>query len=116
MAWKQLGVEGRLVKWDVEGAGVQGAFQGIGEGKFGPLGSVQAEDGQVFSFPVPTALGTKLADLKPGQVVRIKYLGTVTSATGRDYKNFSVELWQPEGEQEPAPPAPPEPAAEEAPF
>ncbi len=118
MAWKTVGgVKGDLQKWEEPGTTVEGVFKGTWAGQHGPLGAVDTQDGRTLTFPVPTALQTQLQTVQAGQLVRLTYLGTVKSGAGRDYKNFSTELWTPEdeGQQLPLEQGPGDPE-EDAPF
>lgn len=99
MGYRPVGISGELVKWDRDGTAVEGTWKGSRQGQYGELGTVDALDGRVLSFPLTTALQSKLALVKEGARVRITFLGMRRSGEGKDYKDFSVEEWEDEAQQ-----------------
>lgn len=93
--WTQVG-QGQLSKWTEPGQALEGVYQGTSPGKFGDLGTVQQDDGQRISFPIHTALATRLGQVKVGAEVRIEYVGKRQSKGGQEYKDFNVFVASPE--------------------
>ena len=86
--WRRVG-EGQFHKWETAGDEVQGVWRGAHEGRFGPLGTLEAVDA-VITFPLPAALRTRLQHVKEGVEVLIRYTGLQTSKAGREFKGFEV--------------------------
>ena len=101
--WRRIG-EGQFHKWETPGDELEGLWRGAHDGRFGPLGTVEAPAG-LFTFPLPTALRDRLQRVREGAEVLIRYTGLQTSKAGRVFKGFEVfvaggEAW---GEAVPAP-------------
>src|SRR5262245_18566275 len=86
--WRRVG-EGQFHKWETPGDEVQGVWRGAHEGRFGPLGTLEAADA-VITFPMPAALRARLQHVKEGVEVLIRYVGLQTSKAGREFKAFEV--------------------------
>ncbi len=86
--WRQLG-QGAFQKWDTVGMKITGRWVGKHDGQFGPLGSVETDEGKV-TFPLHTAL-LDLDGLPEGTEVAITYLGMKMSKKGKEFKNFSLQ-------------------------
>jgi hypothetical protein len=86
--WRQIG-QGRFHKWDSPGDELEGTWQGSHEGRFGPLGMVEATEGLV-SFPLHAALLQRLRHVRIGAEVLLRYTGPQTSKAGRLFKGFEV--------------------------
>ena len=86
--WRRVG-EGQFHKWETPGNEVQGVWRGAHEGRFGPLGTLEAVDA-VITFPMPAALRARLQHVKEGVEVLIRYTGLQTSKAGREFKGFEV--------------------------
>ena len=86
--WRQIG-QGRFHKWDSPGDELEGTWQGSYEGRFGPLGSVEATEG-LISFPLHAALLERLRHVRIGAEVLLRYTGPQTSKAGRLFKGFEV--------------------------
>lgn len=48
-------------KWETPGQELEGTWQGMHEGRFGALGTLEAADGRL-TFPLPVALRDRLAE------------------------------------------------------
>ena len=59
--WRQVG-QGQFQKWETPGQELEGTWQGIHEGRFGPLGTLEAAEGRL-TFPLPVALRDRLAQV-----------------------------------------------------
>src|SRR5262249_46152484 len=86
--WRRIG-EGEFHKWETPGDELQGVWRGAHEGRFGPLGTLEAADG-VFTFPLPAALRDRMRRVGEGVEVLIRYTGLQTSNAGRQFKTFDV--------------------------
>jgi hypothetical protein len=86
--WRQIG-QGRFHKWDSPGDELEGTWQGSHEGRFGPLGTVEATEGRI-SFPLHAALLERLRHVRIGAEVLLRYTGPQTSKAGRLFKGFEV--------------------------
>ena len=86
--WRQIG-QGRFHKWDSPGEELEGTWQGSHEGRFGPLGTVEATEG-LISFPLHAALLQRLRQVRIGAQVLLRYTGPQTSKAGRLFKGFEV--------------------------
>ena len=87
--WREIG-QGQFQKWTEKGQALEGRYRGVKPGRFGDLGIVETDQG-TMTFPIHTALATKLGAVKLGAEVRIEYLGKVTNKDGsREYKDFFV--------------------------
>jgi hypothetical protein len=97
--WRQLG-QGQFHKWETAGQELEGIWQGIHDGRFGPLGTLEAADGRL-TFPLPAALRDRLMQVKLGALVLVRYTGLQTSTAGRTFKGFEVFVAEPDGGGEP---------------
>jgi hypothetical protein len=68
--WRQFG-QGQFQKWEASGQELEGLWQGIHEGRFGPLGTLDTADGR-FTFPLPVALRERLGQVRPGLLVLVR--------------------------------------------
>ena len=96
--WRQLG-QGQFHKWETPGQEFEGTWQGIHDGRFGPLGTLETAEGQL-TFPLPVALRDRLAQVRPEALVRIRYTGLQTSSAGRTFKGFEVFVAEQDGRGE----------------
>jgi hypothetical protein len=71
-------------------------WQGMHEGRFGALGTLETSDGR-FTFPLPVALRERLAQVRTGALVLIRYIGLQTSSAGRIFKGFEVFVAEHDG-------------------
>ena len=88
--WDMAGVtvEGRIV--DLRWVDIKGVDSALGnELASSPRYTVELE-GIRTAFSAPMQVAETLADMPMGVYVRITYLGEVTSANGRRYKNFEI--------------------------
>src|ERR1700737_196438 len=102
--WRQIG-QGQFHKWEAPGQELEGTWQGIHEGRFGPLGTLETADGR-FTFPLPVALRDRLAQVRADALVLVRYTGLQTSAAGRPFKGFDVFVAERGGWREPMTPMP----------
>ncbi len=102
--WRQVG-QGQFYKWETPGQELEGTWQGIHEGRFGPLGTLDTGAGRL-TFPLPVALRERLAQVRPGAFVLVRYTGLQTSNAGRIFKGFGVFVAEPDGWGEPMTPIP----------
>ena len=102
--WRQVG-QGQFNKWEAPGQELEGRWQGIHEGRFGPLGALEAPGGRL-TFPLPVALRGRLAQVPPGALVLLRYTGLQTSNAGRTFKGFEVFVAEQDGWAEPMTPLP----------
>ncbi len=102
--WRQVG-QGQFKKWETPGQEVEGTWQGVHEGRFGPLGTLET-DGGSLTFPLPVALRERLAKVSTGALVRLRYIGLQTSNAGRTFKGFEVFVAEQDGWGEPVTPMP----------
>ena len=102
--WRRVG-QGQFQKWEASGQELEGLWQGIHEGRFGPLGTVDTADGR-FTFPLPVALRERLGQVRPGLLVLVRYTGLQTSNAGRTFKGFEVFVAEQDGWGEPVTPMP----------
>ena len=86
--WRQVG-QGQFHKWDTPGDELEGTWQGSHEGRFGPLGTLEAAEG-LISFPLHAALLDRLRHVRIGAEVLLRYTGPQTSKAGRLFKGFEV--------------------------
>jgi hypothetical protein len=86
--WRQVG-QGQFHKWDTPGDKLEGTWQGSHDGRFGPLGTLEAAEG-LISFPLHAALLDRLRHVRIGAEVLLRYTGPQTSKTGRLFKGFEV--------------------------
>ncbi len=70
--WRQVG-QGQFKKWETPGQELEGRWQGVHEGRFGPLGTLET-DGGSLTFPLPVALRERLAQVSTGALVRLPLL------------------------------------------
>jgi hypothetical protein len=102
--WRQVG-QGQFQKWEMSGQELEGTWQGIHEGRFGPLGTIETADGR-FTFPLPVALRDRLAQVRLGALVLVRYTGLQTSNSGRTFKGFEVFVAEQDGWSETMTPLP----------
>jgi len=102
--WRQVG-QGQFRKWETPGQELEGTWQGMHEGRFGALGTLEAAEGR-FTFPLPVALRDRLAQVRPGALVLVRYTGLQTSNAGRTFKGFEVFVAEQDGWAEPMTPMP----------
>jgi hypothetical protein len=102
--WRQVG-HGQFRKWETPGQELQGTWQGLHEGRFGALGTVETGDGRI-TFPLPVALRDRLAQVHEGALVLVRYTGLQTSNAGRTFKGFEVFVAEQDGWGEPMTPMP----------
>jgi|SRR3990172_37477 len=87
--WRKLG-GGGFTKWETVNQTIEGTWQGQDEGKFGPMGTVKTEVGNI-RFPLHTALLNQMEDMADGVEIKIIYKGKqMNPNTGREYKAFEV--------------------------
>jgi hypothetical protein len=97
--WRRIG-DGQFHKWETPGDELEGRWAGTHEGRYGPLGTVDARDG-LFTFPLPAALRDRLQRVSIGGEVLIRYTGLQTSKAGRVFKAFDVFVGGDDVETEP---------------
>jgi hypothetical protein len=102
--WRQVGQE-QFLKWETPGQELEGTGRGIHDGRFGPLGTLEAADGRL-TFPLPVALRDRLAQVRAGALVLVRYTGLQTSNAGRTFKGFEVVVAEQDGWGEPMTPLP----------
>ncbi len=102
--WRQVG-QGQFQKWETPGQELEGTWAGIHDGRFGPLGTLETGDGRL-TFPLPVALRDRLAQVRPGALVLLRYTGLQTSNAGRTFKGFEVFVAEQDGWGEPMTPMP----------
>ncbi len=91
MRWRKVGGGGEILKWNDVGQELVGVFAGTKAGKFEmPLGMIDQEDGRRVVFATHISLVERLQDVKPGQPIRIVYLGLQMSNQGRQFKAFDL--------------------------
>ena len=93
--WRQVG-QGQFQKWETPGQELEGTWQGMHEGRFGTLGTLDAAKGRL-TFPLPVALRERLAQVAPGALVLVRYKGLQTSNAGRTFKGFEVFVAEQDG-------------------
>jgi len=86
--WRQVG-QGQFHKWETPGDELEGTWQGSHDGRFGPLGTLEAGGG-LISFPLHAALLDRLRHVRVGAEVLVRYTGPQTSKAGRLFKAFEV--------------------------
>ncbi len=97
MVWQEVGNKpennnnGNFVKWDTEGQVLEGEWLGVKDGKYGDLGIIVTEAGEIC-FPIHTVLQRKMVEIVEGENCRIEYLGKVKGKRGQWYKHFRVEV------------------------
>jgi hypothetical protein len=79
-----------IQKWHTNGQTVEGIFRGkrAGKSNYKPLLLIETETGMV-TYTNATVLDKKLTAVKPGDRIKIVYLGKVNGANGY-YGNFQV--------------------------
>ncbi len=102
--WRQVG-QGRFQKWETPGQELEGTWQGLYDGRFGPLGTLETRDGPL-TFPLPVALRDRLAQVRAGALVLVRYTGLQTSNAGRTFKGFEVFVAEQDGWGKPMTPMP----------
>jgi len=100
--WRQVG-QGQFQKWEAPGQELEGTWQGIHDGRFGPLGTVDTGEGRL-AFPLPVALRDRLGQVRHGALVLVRYTGLQTSNAGRTFKGFEVFVDESDGWDEPMTP------------
>jgi hypothetical protein len=86
--WVQVG-QGQFVKWTEKGQELEGAWRGQKDGQYGPLGLLDTAEGRV-SFPLHTALLSRIHGIRDGAEIRIIYTGKQMTRAGREFKAFEV--------------------------
>ena len=86
--WRRVS-QGQFHRWETPGGAFQGIWRGIRDGRFGPLGVLDTDQGLV-AFPLPAALRVRLVQVHPGSLVLVRYTGLQTSTSGRIFKAFDV--------------------------
>jgi hypothetical protein len=86
--WRQIR-PGQFHKWETPGEELEGRWQGVHDGRYGPLGTVETRTGLV-TFPVHAALLDRLKGVGEDTDVLIRYTGKQTSKAGRVFKAFDV--------------------------
>ena len=87
--WVQVG-GGNFHKWTEPGQSLEGLWRGHKDGKFGPVGMLDTREGRV-TFPLHTALLSKMEEIASGAEVRIVYTGKqVAKGSGNEFKAFDV--------------------------
>ena len=73
------------------GEKIRGTFLNMGSSQYGRVFKLQTADG-VIAVPDSSVLAD--LDLSPhkGKLVEFSYLGKIKAKSGREYKNFSVDL------------------------
>lgn len=101
MAFKEVnnGAAGNWIKWQQPGQVVEGRLIGVKTGKAfqgrnapSRFAIIEKSDASRVNMPLTTVLESAFADINPGVVVRVTYLGTAKGQSGVDYKNFKVEV------------------------
>ena len=100
--WRQVG-HGQFQKWEMPGQELEGTWQGMHEGRFGALGTLETGDVRT-TFPLPVALRERLGQVRPGALVLVRYTGLQTSNAGRTFKGFEVFVAEQDGWAEPMTP------------
>ena len=122
MAWEEVGGtrEGRFIKWETPGQTIVGVWIEKFEGKQkdNPVGVLegyeylhkegQADephdgDDETIKFSMTVQLQEKLYSVKPGDMVRIMYMGLMKTLTNRTYKAFRVWIDRKSGEPDDVP-------------
>ena len=93
--WRQVW-QGQFQKKDTAGQEFEGTWQGTHEGPFGILGTLETSGGRL-TFPLPVALRERLAQVRPGTLVLVRYTGLQTSNAGRTFKGFEVFVAEQDG-------------------
>jgi len=88
MAWKKRERDGDFVKLGEDHPELIGSWKGTKEGKYGPLGIVETDDGEVV-FPISAGL-RDLETFEEGDNLKIVYEGTGTTKDGHEFKKFSL--------------------------
>jgi len=81
----------RILSWGKVPVGYEltGSYRGTLDGKFGPIGVVELEDGASQRFGVPTLLARRLSVVERGQQIKIVYLG-LKDGKNTSYHTFDV--------------------------
>jgi len=87
-----------IQKWNSTGQIVEGIYKGQREGKFGPLMIVETSAGEVV-YGVKAVLKRKLEHAKPGDKIKVEYLGKRKSQSGTEYGDFRVLVDSDQGNQ-----------------
>lgn len=109
--WVEVG-QGEFRKWTEKGQELEGTWLGQHEGKFGPLGALQTEQGKI-TFPLHMALLQRVEGLAEGTYIQIVYTGMHMSKGGKEFKGFIVR--KAEG-MDPKPSTHIDEASDEVPF
>jgi hypothetical protein len=86
--WRKVG-QGQFHKWETPGEELEGIWQGIHDGRFGPLGTLETAAGLV-TVALPAALLDRVQRVRAGAEVLIRYTGLQTSKAGRLFKGFEL--------------------------
>ncbi len=98
--WRSVRRNGTFVKWLEVGQTLEGVYSGKIEGKYGEIGKILTEQGEVL-FPVRTVLALDLASVKANEFIRITYLGEKwNEKSKRTYKDFDVQTLVEDGKAE----------------
>ncbi len=92
MAWERVGGESGSAayqKWTQKGQSVEGVYKGTRDGKYGPNVLIETPNGLV-SCNSTRLLMDRLNGVRPGDLVKIEYLGKVMGKNGREFMNFDV--------------------------
>jgi len=87
--WTQVG-SGEFHKWTEPGDALEGIWRGTHDGQYGPLGTLDTGKTGRVTFPLHTALFSRMEGIKEGAEIRIIYKGKATSKGGREFKSFDV--------------------------
>ncbi len=91
MAYKEV-LGANLWQYEKEGDSIEGEFVKKTPGQFGDDFVIKTKSGEEFKIFGSIVLRTKFEDVKPGQKVRITYMGEVKAGSGKTYKDFKVEV------------------------
>jgi hypothetical protein len=90
---------GKFLSWtdQPEGRQLAGRFEGLREGKYGPLADFITAEGTVTTA-LPTVLKQRLAEIEPGTNLLIEHLGLRQSQKNPTfrYRDFRVEIVEPD--------------------
>lgn len=86
--WRQIG-QGEFHRWTEKGDSLEGLWRGQRDGQYGPLGTLETEQGLV-SFPLHIALLQRVEHVREGSEIKIVYTGKHVSKGGREFKGFEV--------------------------
>jgi hypothetical protein len=87
MAWKEISKKRKFFKFENEGDELVGRWLGISTGQFGPIGTIENDDGEQLSFTINKAL-EDLAQVPLGAMLKLVLAGWVESKDGNKYKDY----------------------------